>query len=78
MLEKREPKYKKKIIQKVIQKWSQNPSKITPKIDAKKETKKEERRPSPEQCAYPPNQSFQKTSFGVRCEESTRRKSNEG
>ena len=55
------------------------------KIDAKKETKNEGLKhyktleiQGRRKRRYPQTQSFQKTSFGVRCEESTRRKSNEG
>jgi hypothetical protein len=61
----------------MIQKWNQNPSKSTSKIDAKKHKKKVSNLKSAEE-AVSPNQSFQKTSFGVRCEESTLRKLNEG
>ena len=74
-----------KLIKKVIQKWNQNPSTITPKIDAKKETKKEVPNLGPAKQTLarsnardPQTQSFQKTSFGVRCEENKRRKPTEG
>ena len=43
-----------------------------------KKTKKENLKLRSAEEAVSPNQSFQKTSFGVRCEESTLRKSNEG
>ena len=76
MLEKREPKYENH--QKNNPKMEPKSIKNQSQKDAKKETKKEVPNPRSAEEAVSPNQSFQKTSFGVRCEESTLRKSNEG
>ena len=74
-----------KLIKKMIQKWSQNPSKITSKIDATKGTKKKGLKLYKpginlawRNARRPQTQSFQKTSFGVKCEENKRRKPTKG
>ncbi len=80
MLEKREPKYENS-----SKKWSKNGAKIHQKSFPNRCEKRDEKWRSKtleiqgrRKSRYPQTQSFQKTSFGVRCEESTLRKSNEG
>ena len=77
MLEKREPKYENS-----SKKWSTNGPKIHQKafqnLCEKRDEKKRSQTATRHGAEFSQTQSFQKTSFGVRCEESTLRKSNEG
>ena len=62
----------------MIQKWNQNPSKIIPNSMRKNRQKKRYQTKARSNARNPQTQSFQKTSFGVRCEENTRRKLTKG